>query len=541
MSAEVGEDLPLGWVETTLGEISDVQGGVTKNSKNQSDDDEEFPYLRVANVQRGYLDLTEMKTIRIPAIRAEKMLLKSGDILFNEGGDADKLGRGWVWEGQIDRCSFQNHVFRARLYDDNIQAKYISMWGNSRGLEFFLRNAKQTTNLASINRSMLVQLPISLPPLAEQIRIADKLDALLSRVDAGRERLERVPKLVKRFRQSVLSAAVSGELTREWRGGGDAEWEEIRLLEISSLITKGSSPRWQGFEYTQSGSVFVTSENVRDMKVDLSDPKYLDEKFNSLQSRSTLKKGDLLLNIVGASIGRSCQFNLDIVANINQAVALIRLNNRCKKKFILICLNSATVLNQIHHEKVDVARANLSLADVGGLKFNLPPLPEQAEIVRRVEALFAIADRLEARAQAALFRYSRLTPALLAKAFRGELVPQDPADEPASVLLERIKAQREAAGPAKKAAGRGRRPGATTPTANDGAQAREPKRRGRPRKVVTEDAVVPRRGRGSIPTAGSYEEAVRLLEAQGKARAEGTRQGGLFSSEQEEIAETPVV
>ena len=174
------------------------------------------------------------------------------------------------------------------------------------------------------------------------------------------------------------------------------------------------------------------------------------------------------------------------------------------------------------------------------LEMPLPGFPEQTEIVRRVEALFALVDRLEARAQVTLARYSRLTPALLAKAFRGELVPQDPADEPASVLLERIRAQRETAGPAKKAPGRGRKPGATTPKVEVGAGAGEPpsgqkRGRGRPRKVQEEAGqaqgaagvpVVP-----PVPTAGSYEEAVRLLRERGQARAEGARQAELFGEE----------
>lgn len=179
----------------------------------------------------------------------------------------------------------------------------------------------------------------------------------------------------------------------------------------------------------------------------------------------------------------------------------------------------------------------------------LPSLQEQAEIVRRVEALFSIADRLEARYQSALASFDRLTPALLAKAFRGELVPQDPNDEPASVLLERIRAQRAAEG-SKPKRGRGAAPGS----------AEEPKRRGRPPKAQAEageqDASVEaaaqapdiqppcRRGRppkarpeaqapapAAIPKASSYEDAVRKLEALKLERAGGTRQVSLFDEE----------
>jgi len=141
----------------------------------------------------------------------------------------------------------------------------------------------------------------------------------------------------------------------------------------------------------------------------------------------------------------------------------------------------------------------------------IPPLPEQLEILRRVESLFAIADRLEARAQAALTSYTRLMPALLAKAFRGELVEQDPNDEPASVLLERIRSQRAGAEPVKKAnAGRGRKPKAAEASA--GPSDRQPKRRGRPPKAST--------GSTPILEVDGFEEALRRLEEQKRQRAQ---------------------
>src|ERR1035438_2753026 len=116
----------------------------------------ELPYLRVANVLRGFLDLGEMKTIRVEKDRVAGYLLHAGDILFTEGGDRDKLGRGWIWEGQIKRCVHQNHVFRARPFDPLLASpKLVSYWGNTFGQRFFLKHGKQTTNLASINRSVL--------------------------------------------------------------------------------------------------------------------------------------------------------------------------------------------------------------------------------------------------------------------------------------------------------------------------------------------------------------------------------------------------
>jgi len=207
--------LPFEWKKIRLQDIADVKGGVTKDSKKQSTSDEEVPYLRVANVQRGYIDLREVKTIRVPRARLDELLLRSGDVLFNEGGDLDKLGRGWVWEGQIARCAFQNHVFRARLYDPSNQPKFVSWWGNSRGLEYFLRAGKQTTNLASINKTMLAALPISLPPADEQAEIVRRVEALFKLADRIEARSTAARVLAQRLAPLTLAKAFRGELVQQ--------------------------------------------------------------------------------------------------------------------------------------------------------------------------------------------------------------------------------------------------------------------------------------------------------------------------------------
>jgi type I restriction enzyme, S subunit len=204
--------LPMNWVDVQLGDIADVQGGVTKDSKKQSLADEDVPYLRVANVQRGYLDLAEVKRIRVPAVKLSGLLLEAGDVLFNEGGDIDKLGRGWIWENQIERCSFQNHVFRARLHDKRNQPKYLSWWGNSRGLEYFLRAGKQTTNLASINKTVLCELPISLPPQDEQTEIVRRVETLLALADRIEARCTAARTHAQRLAPQLLAKAFRGEL-----------------------------------------------------------------------------------------------------------------------------------------------------------------------------------------------------------------------------------------------------------------------------------------------------------------------------------------
>ncbi|QPN62645.1 hypothetical protein [Synechococcus sp. CBW1004] len=132
--------------------------------------------------------------------------------LFNEGGDRDKVGRGWVWEGQIDQCVFQNHVFRARLLSPDDQPKFVSWWSNTRGADHFLGEGKQTTNLASISKKTLGQLPIQMPPPAEQSEIIDRVESLFSLADQLEARLSAARRIVERLTPALLAKAFRGEL-----------------------------------------------------------------------------------------------------------------------------------------------------------------------------------------------------------------------------------------------------------------------------------------------------------------------------------------
>jgi type I restriction enzyme S subunit len=172
--------LPDGWRWRRLGELADVVGGVTKDSKKQTDPSYvEVPYLRVANVQRGRLDLTTVTTIRVPPQKAQDLVLRRGDVLLNEGGDRDKLGRGWVWNDEITDCIHQNHVFRARIRDGDMDPRLLSWAANTFGGPWCERNGKQSVNLASISLSRIRLMPVPVPPRevpdADVARIEDTL------------------------------------------------------------------------------------------------------------------------------------------------------------------------------------------------------------------------------------------------------------------------------------------------------------------------------------------------------------------------------
>jgi len=205
--------LPEGWCWATVEQLADVIGGVTKGRNLAGRITTTLPYLRVANVQRGFLDLGVIKTIEILEDEIEKYLLRSGDVLLTEGGDADKLGRATVWKGEVDRCIHQNHVFRARFVELNMPPSWLMFYANSeQGRNYFLEAAKQTVNLASINLTQLRNCPIPLPPLAEQEQIVAEVEARLSNIAQLEEAIEANLKRAEHERQSILQEAFAGRL-----------------------------------------------------------------------------------------------------------------------------------------------------------------------------------------------------------------------------------------------------------------------------------------------------------------------------------------
>jgi type I restriction enzyme, S subunit len=205
-------ELPPGWCWTTLDAVAEVEGGITKDKNRlRTSTMREVPYLRVANVQEGHLDLSEMKTILAEEEEIQSLRLQPGDILFTEGGDRDKLGRGWVWNSELAECIHQNHIFRARPNLDAIEPKFVSIHGNVFGRVWFTRTGKQTTNLASINKGVLRRFPIRLPPLDEQRQIVAAVEERLSVVAAAEAQIEADLQRAARLRQSILKEAFAGK------------------------------------------------------------------------------------------------------------------------------------------------------------------------------------------------------------------------------------------------------------------------------------------------------------------------------------------
>lgn len=203
--------IPSHWDVKRLKFLGDVRSGVAKGKDLGDAETVTLPYLRVANVQDGYVDLTDVLEIEVAASDAERYLLKVGDVLMNEGGDNDKLGRGTVWHGQVDPCIHQNHVFSVRLTDPALPewvAKYTST--DAARTYFFLRS-KQSTNLASINQTNVRELPVPMPPDRERTRILEELNRFTSAVEQLVAHAQEHIARLREYRSSLISAAVAGQ------------------------------------------------------------------------------------------------------------------------------------------------------------------------------------------------------------------------------------------------------------------------------------------------------------------------------------------
>ncbi|WP_219620887.1 restriction endonuclease subunit S, partial [Vibrio parahaemolyticus] len=206
-------ELPEGWVWASLDMLGDIVSGVTKGTKRKAGIEvREVPYLRVANVQRGFLDLDEVKTIPATESDIKKYTLVPGDILFNEGGDRDKLGRGWVWYGEVKNCIHQNHVFRMRAFVTDLVPEFISHHGNTFGKLWFQSAGKQTTNLASINKGILRKFPVPLAPVMEQNKIIELLEEELTLLAKQEEYTLAALTTSEAQRKNILKSAFSGQL-----------------------------------------------------------------------------------------------------------------------------------------------------------------------------------------------------------------------------------------------------------------------------------------------------------------------------------------
>ncbi|UJX40900.1 helix-turn-helix domain-containing protein [Desulfovibrio sp. JY] len=491
----------------SLAQVVDIKGGVTVDKKRSVVGGVEVPYLRVANVQDGYIDLGEVKSIVVTTDIVDRLKLMPGDILLNEGGDRDKLGRGWVWQGQLPVCIHQNHVFRARPFLGDLSSKFLSFYTNAFGKKYFFDEGKQTTNLASISLSKLKALPVPIAPANEQVRIVSKIKELFTDLDKGEESLRRAQALLKKYRQSVLKAAVTGELTREWREknkdrleSGEAllkrilkarreAWEKAELAKMKAKGKKPKDDSWEARYVEPAGPVAaglpelpegwtwaslgqLLSEPLKtgfsikgttvppgvpslklnaigDSRIDFSKVKYLqvpEDTVLDIQVREGdffIARGNGSVDLVGRGATAQNVNGFFIYPDIMIRLRFLSAAN--SSQFVQNIWESMFVRKQIKlMAKTTAGIYKISQAQVMSIVIPIPPLDEQKVIAQRIVMSNELSVRSANEFSSILRINDSLRQSILKSAFTGKLVPQDPNDEPASELLKRIAAQKAA-------------------------------------------------------------------------------------------------
>ena len=425
---------PMSWSVIPLGQEIEVKKGKKPIFLHGAPNEDLVPYVDIKAFEK--------LIIRQYADQNSGVIAEANDTLMVwDGARSGLVGNGIA--GVIGSTLMR---IRPKSSDRNylhqfLKCKFSQINSNTKG-----------TGIPHVSPEFLFGIDIPLAPLNEQKRIANKLDAVLARVDSCRDRLDRIPTILKRFRQSVLAAATTGKLTADWRNQlgenmssvkvtdpyshtvvAPDSWRKTSFGEVCDLIG-GSQPPKSTFVSDESEDV-VRLIQIRDYKSD---------KFKVFIPRKLARR---FCNKTEVMIGRYGPPIFQILRGLEGAynVALMKAEPKIEElelDYLFYWLKGETLLRYVESGSERTAgQDGIRKELLNVYPFFLPPKDEQTAIVRRVEALFAYADRLEARYTAARAQVEKLTPATLAKAFRGELVQQDPNDEPASALLERIKTQ----------------------------------------------------------------------------------------------------
>jgi type I restriction enzyme, S subunit len=428
-------EIPISWLQLTLGEVVDY-GKTDKIEPNTIP--AEAWVLELEDIEKDTSKLLQRLSFTQRQSKSTKNKFMLGDVLY--GKLRPYLNKVLI----ADRDGYCSTEILPLKSNQAIDGRFLFYWLKHPEFLNYVESVSHGINMPRLGTEAGLQAPLVLASLNEQKRIADKLDALLARVDACRERLDRVPLILKRFRQAVLAAATSRQLTEDWEGDCE-QWQTCTLGSILCDIRYGTAKK--SLYEVKDGTPVLRIPNIGDRQISSADLKF--GQFNKKEIETlSLKTGDLLLirsngsvDLVGKVVLIGPEFEGYIFAGY-----LIRLRfntSVASPSYLSLFLSSPNIRRYIELTARSTSGVNnINSEELRAIQVELPALPEQQEIIRRVETLFTFVDRLEARYTTARAQVEQLTPALLAKAFRGELVPQDPNDEPASVLLERIRAAR---------------------------------------------------------------------------------------------------
>jgi len=468
-------DVPEGWALATIPDVIGAKGvfadGDWVESKDQ-DPSGGVRLIQLADVGDGeFRNRSSRFMTDVKAAELSCTFLKSGDILVARM--PEPLGRACVFPGDDKPSVTVVDVCIVRPETLGVERLWLLHAINSPQFRWKVSDYELGTTRKRISRSNLGRIAVPVPPLVEQQRIVAKVEALLARVNAARQRLAKAPAILKRFRQSVLATACSGRLTADWRNlNSQSEtgaagrnvtppaigelpelpdswaWTTPDAITTNIVDCPHSTPRW-----AESGHLCLRTTNFRPGFLDLSEVRYVsDATFQERVARLCPQPGDVVYSREGGILGIACVIPPGIRACLGQRMMLFRVQPDCSPVYLMHMLNSPLTTRRVQELTGGTASPHLNVGDIKQFPVPLPPNPEQQEIVRRVEALFKLADAIEKRVTAATARAERLTQAILAKAFRGELVPTEAElarregrdYEPASALLKRIREDRGA-------------------------------------------------------------------------------------------------
>ena len=314
-----------------------------------------------------------------------------------------------------------------------------------RSIEPSLSSKGAGTTFAAIGRDFLENLEFNLPPLPEQHRIVAKIEELFSELDKGVESLKTARTKLNVYRQAVLKHAFEGKLTARWREMHfTIPWAQTTLGSQLSFLTSGSRG-WAKF-YAEHGDKFIRAQNLKYDRLDLTDIAFVDLPDKSEGMRTRVQMGDLLITITGANVTKTAFVTSDIgTAYVSQHVALARPVVGSNTEFLYWYLVSeSTGRKQLTDSAYGAGKPGLNLENIRSVKIPLPGAEEQTEIVSQINSILSIERRISAQIDIQLARLDALRQSILKKAFAGQLVAQDPDDESASILLERIRAEKAA-------------------------------------------------------------------------------------------------
>ncbi len=446
------------WLSKKIKDVNERKAASIDPSKYPN---ETFELFSVPIFPTGIAEIIQGKDIG-----STKQIVEPGDVLLCKINP--RINRVWVVseaKGYRQIASSEWIVIRSSIHE-NYFLKYFFQESSFRDL-LCSDVSGVGGSLTRAKPKLVNEYEVAVAPLPEQKRIVEKLDEVLAQVDTIKARLDGIPDLLKRFRQSVLASAVSGKLTEEWRGKTSpmkkiaisqdhleipVQWD---IYDLESLINPSRKICYgvvQPGEEVDGGKKLIRVCDINNGAVNTENLRTISSEIDEQYSRSKVHKFDLLVTIVGA-IGRVAMIERDIDANIARAVARVSPNtDLIEPRYLHIWLSCPKLQWWLNNSSREVARKTLNLSELKQANVALPCLKEQKEIVRLVDQYFAFADTIEAQVKKAQARVDNLTQSILAKAFRGELVPQNDDDEPAEVLLERIvQARKEAEALAKVA------------------------------------------------------------------------------------------